>query len=140
MKTLFKEITAKLDAVASIKWVDEDKGQMNFERPPVLFPAALVTISLPSTRNITISKQQASAQIAVKLCFNYGGNTNSVTPDTDRDRSLQYYDVVDEVYKALQGFSSPHFNALERRAFNHILRPDEHKTVVLTFTTDFIED
>lgn len=144
MKNLFKAITAQLDAIPRIKWVDEEKGQMNYnpslERPPLLFPAALVTISLPNTQNYNQSKQQAQAQVRIQLCFDFTGNTNTKTPAADRDRSLAYYDVVDEVYQALQGFSTSEFNELERRNFSHLLRPDQYKTVVITFVTDFLED
>lgn len=140
MKDIFKAITAQLDTITSLNWVDEDKGQMNFETPPILFPAALVSITLPNTQNYSQTKQQAQAQIRVLLCFDFGGNTNSKTPSVHRDKSLAYYDLVDDVYKALQGFSTAQFNPLERRNFVQILRPDVYKTVATTFTTDFLED
>lgn len=139
MKTLFKEITAKLEAITAIKWVDEDKGQMNFERPPILFPGALVAISLPTTQNMSVLKQHVQAQVTVKLCFDYGGNTNTLTPTANRDASLAFYDVVQEVYKALQGFSTIDFNALERRNFVQIPRPDTYKTVSMVFITECLD-
>ena len=140
MKTIFKEITAQLDTVPGLNWIDEDKGQMNFERPPVLFPCALVSLSLPQTQNYNQDNQQCDLQVSVTLAFDFSGNTNNLTPEADRERSLAYYDMVDLVYKSLQGFSSVNFNKLERRNFRPIPRPDQYKTVNMTFTSEFIED
>ena len=140
MKTIFKAITAQLQTVTELKWIDKDKGQMNFERPPVLFPAALITITVPTSQNITRIQQAGTAKIDVKLCFDYGGNTSAVTPTVDRDRSLAYYDVVDKVYAALQGFGTAEINPLERRSFSPIARPDTYVTEVMVFTGDFLEE
>jgi len=139
MKTLFKAITAQLDTIPELKWVDEDKGQMNFERPPILFPAALVTIALPRTRNLTDKKQDTNALISVKLCFDYSGETSMVTPTVARDKSLGYYDIVEKVYKALQGFSTENFNPLVRNNVQPLPRPDGYKTTVIPFTTEFLD-
>lgn len=140
MKTLFKDITAQIATVAALKWVDKDKGQMNFEKPPVLFPAALVTISLPNTQNNNRVEQSGQARIEVKLCFDWGGNTSQVTPAIHRDKSLEYYDVMDEVFKKLQGWSSSEITPLERRSLVPLARPDHYTTEVMVFTGNFIED
>lgn len=137
MKEIFKAIAAQLDTVTELRWVDEDKGQMNFERPPVAFPAALITISLPNTNNLNLRKQHAVVQVGVKLCFDFGGNTSSVTPMASRDESLKYYDITEKVYAALQGWATPLFNPLERRNLSHEKRPDIFKVVNMTFSTEF---
>lgn len=140
MKTLFKDVTARLATVPALKWIDEDKGQMNFERPPVQYPAALITITLPRTRNLNTKRQVCEASIAVKLCFEFGGNTSGITPEAARDASLGYYDIVEACYVALQGYSTNSFNPLERVNFQQLPRPDAKKTVVMTFTTAFHDD
>lgn len=137
MKDIFKEITAKLDTIPELRWIDEDKGQMNFERPPITFPAALVEINLPNTDNLNLKKQHAMARIRVRLCFNFGGNTSVVTPQAARDESLKYYDLVDKTFATLQGWATPIFNPLERRNFGHEKRPDGYKVVFMDFLTEF---
>lgn len=139
MKNLFKTITAQLLAVPGIKWVDEDKGQMNFSNPPILFPAALVTISYPSIVNLNKTKQRVNASITVKLCFDYGGNTNGETPQAARDQSLAYYDVMEAVHEALQGFTTGEFNELQRANSVPIPRPDAYKTNSSLYTTQFLD-
>jgi len=139
MKTIFKDISNRLDLVASLRWVDKDKGQMNFERPPILFPAALITLGVAQAQNLNRTLQAGQLQVRIRLCFNYGGNTSSITPQADRDQSLEYYDVLDEVVSQLQGFSTGEFNALERRSQQPIPRPDTHTVEEIIFTADFRE-
>jgi hypothetical protein len=139
MKTLFKELTAQLETIAELKWIDKDKGQMNFEKPPILFPAALVTLSLPNTQNDNRLQQSGEARIEVKLCFDWGGNTNHVTPEADRDNSLSYYDIMDAVFNKLQGWKSSEVTPLERRSLVPLQRPDHYTTEVMVFSSSFRE-
>lgn len=140
MKNIFIEITERLDTLAALKWVDEDKGQMNFERPPILFPAALVTIDLPNTTNITNKIQDAKMVVSVLLCFDYSGNTNTKTPSVERVKSLAYYDTVEQVKQLLQGWGGLEFNPMARSSFRQIKRPDAYKTVLLTFGSAFVDE
>lgn len=137
MKQIFKDITARLETVAGLKWIDEDKGQLNFERPPVLFPCALIDIELPKTENLNTSIQDCDMIITVQLAFDFGGNTSSITPVSARNSSLAYYDTVEEVTKALQGFATPNFNPLERKRFYQVKRPDGYKVVAIPFASEF---
>ena len=139
MKTIFKDITARLDTVKSLKWVDEDKGQLNFERPPVLFPCALVDIQLPRPENLNSKIQKSDLLITVRLAFDFGGNTSSITPVSARNKSLEYYDIVQEVYKALQGWATTEINPLERKGFHQEKRPDGYKVIAMPFASDFID-
>jgi len=139
MQQIFEEITARLEGVPALRWVDEDKGQMNFERPPLVFPAALVTIDLPQTRNMTTTVQEARMALTVLLCFDYSGNTNTKTPQAARAQSLAYYAVVEAVKERLQGWGGTEFNPLERTSLRHLKRPDAYKTVQLTFASAFVD-
>ena len=137
MKNIFKAVTARLDTIPSLKWVDEDKGQMNFASPPVSFPCALVDIQLPKTENLNAKIQDCDALITIRLAFDFSGNTSSSTPAIARDKSLAYYDIVEEVYKALQGWGTAEFNPLERKSFVQEKRPDGYKVVAIPFETAY---
>lgn len=139
MKELFKAITARLDTVAALKWVDEDKGQLNFERPPVLFPCALVEIQLPKTQDMNSKIQDCDGLITVRLAFDFAGNTSTITPLAAREASLAYYGVVEEVRKALQGWTDGSFNPLSRKSFYQEKRADAYKVVAIPFSTKFHE-
>lgn len=140
MKQIFKDISARLALLPELEWVDKDKGQMNYERPPILFPAALLTLSVNRAENISKTLQGGQLQLRVKLCFGFAGNTNAKTPAQDLDRSLEYYDIVDKVFAQLQGWGTGEFNPLERVSFVPIQRPDGYTTEEMVFTADFRED
>ena len=140
MKQLFKDVTAALDETGLFRWVDKDKGQMNFENPPILFPAALVTISVPQRQNINRLKQACRAQIRIKLCYDWGGNTSGVTPQAQRDASLKYYDDIDAVWEKFQGWSTANINPLECQGNFPLARPDQYTTEEIVFVGDFYEE
>ena len=137
MKNIFESITERLDTIPELKWVDEDKGQMNFERPPVLFPAALVDIQLPKTDDLNAKMQNCQVVITVRLCFDFNGSTNTKAPASARAKSLAYYDLAEKVYKKLQGWGTNEFNPLSRKQFLPEKRPDAYKVVAVPFTTSF---
>lgn len=139
MKAIFKEITALLDEIPALKWVDEDKGQLNFERPPVLFPCALVEIQINKTEDLNRKIQNCDAIILVRLAWNFNGETSTKTPELARDKSLQYYDDVEAVRQKLHGYESNHFNALSRKQFYPEKRPDAIKVVAMPFAFSFRE-
>lgn len=135
MKHIFEAITQRLDTIPGIKWVDEDKGQMNFERPPVLFPAALVDIQLQKADDLNTKIQTCQALVTIRLAFDFTGSTNTKAPASAREKSLAYYDLVEEVHKALQGWGTQEFNPLSRRQLIQEKRPDGYKVVAMPFST-----
>lgn len=140
MKEIFKSTTAQLGTIPSLKWIDEEKGQLNFERPPVLFPCALVDITLPKTKDMNRKLQECDVIITVRLAFDFAGNTSNETPDEARDKSLEYYDIVEEVYQLLHGWTDGRFNPLSRAGFYPEKRPDGYKVVAMPFVTQFLDD
>ena len=139
MKQLFLDITAQLDTLTELKWVDEEKGQMNFENPPVVFPAALVAISTPQRRSINDKQQNVAAQVQVTLAFDFMGNTNTKTPTAARAKSLEYYDVVEKVKNLLHGYGNADIATMDCVNIVQLPRPDQYKTVAMTFTTSFFD-
>ena len=142
MKNIYEAIAAQLKAnVPELKWIDLEKGQMNFARPPILFPAALIQIQLPKTENLNAKKQMCNALITVRLCFDYNGNTDiTSTPDEARAESLAYFDIKQKVYINLQAFSTSEMNGLERVNEFDDLRPDNYKVSGISFATHYRDD
>lgn len=140
MKNIYLNIMDQLQAeVPELFWVDMQKGQMNYQRPPVLFPAALVKIQLPKASNMNRSKQMCEAMITVDLCFDYNGNTDMTTPESARLESMKYMDIKEKVFAKLQGFKTDEMNALERVNEYEEPRPDGYKVTSISFMTSFIE-
>lgn len=116
MKTIYNAVLQRIEEkVPAIKWIDLDCGQLETnERPPVAFPCALVGIAITEANSITDTLQECKARISIRLAFDHIGRTANNTPTIEREKSLQIYDVIAEVYKALQGFYTPHFDSLHR--------------------------
>lgn len=140
MEDIFKAVTAQLKTVPALKWIDEDKGQLNYERPPVLFPCALIDITVTGTKDLNKRTQQCEAVITVRLAWDFTGPTNSKAPEVEVQKSLKYYRDAEAVRKALQGWGGANFNELSRKGFYQEKRPDSYKVVAIPFTTSFIED
>jgi len=137
MKQVYLDLLTLLNAVTALRWIDLDKGQMNFERPPVTFPAALIGLALPSCEDLNHLKQNANLQITLRLCFNFSGQTAETTPSVNRATALGYYDTVDAIHIALQGKKLTGTNFLSRANVTEELRQDGYKIVRMTYITDY---
>jgi hypothetical protein len=120
MKTIYSCLVKRLqEKVPSVRWVDIDTGQLERngkERPAIAFPAALVNIAVTSCRDLTDTIQACEARITLRVVFDplSAGQTAAGVPDHIREASLNPYDLVSDIYAALQGFETQHFNALSR--------------------------
>lgn len=140
MKNIYLNILDQLKAeVPELFWVDLQKGQMNYQRPPILFPAALVKIQLPKASNMNSTKQMCEALITIDLCFDYSGNTDMTTPADARAESLKYMDLKEKVFAKLQGLKTADMNALERVNEYEEPRPDGYKVTSISFMTSFLD-
>ncbi|HLW09763.1 MAG TPA: hypothetical protein VKX35_05140 [Fermentimonas sp.] len=116
MKTIYNDILSRLkEKVPAIKWIDFDTGQLESpERPAVAFPCALISISISGASDITDNVQDCTGRIRIRLAFDQQMRTEASAPDTVRNKSLQPYDIIADVYSALQGFATIHFEPLTR--------------------------
>lgn len=138
MKHIFNNILTRLKAeVPELKWIDLDKGQMNFLKPPVVFPCALINIQIPRAENMNSKKQACEAAVMIRVCFDFTGHTHSATPDLERAKSLAYFDIKEKVYTTLQGWGTADMNALSRVNEFEEPRPDAYKVTNITFKTAY---
>lgn len=130
------------EKVPELKWIDLDLGQIDepSERPPVRLPCALIGIDIPRVRDITDRHQDCEATIVVRLAFDKPGRTGAQTDDQIRAESLRVYDVIAEVYSALQGFETPDFYPLTRTRQNKENSRNGLFTYQIQFKTDFTDE
>lgn len=141
MKFLFQSIQARLKAeVPELRWIDMDKGQLDYyDKPPVSFPCALISVQLPRTVDLGAKKQKCDALVVIRLGFDFSGNTSQITPDAAMNKSLQYFDLAEKVYEALQGYQESTYNTLSRQSLREEKRPDMIKVVNIPFSTSFVD-
>lgn len=140
MKILYKKLIELLTEIPEIKWVDLDKGQFDLtDRPPVVFPCALIEIGLPQCSDIGAKKQQCVAQFTIRLGINVLENTSANTPEARLNSALAYYDLADLVYAKLQGYYDRQLGSFSRRSITQERRTDGYKVMVLAFETVFTD-
>ena len=140
MVTIFEEIVTKFETdFPEIKLVDWDKGQMNFERPPIVFPAALIKIQVVESDNLNDTKQLVNAHVIIKLCYDFTGQTHNATPKAVRAESMKYLETSNKVFTKFQGWRGEEFNPLARINCFDEDRPDSYKTNITTFKTAYHE-
>lgn len=124
--------------VRAIRWIDWDKGQLKSKsRPSVAFPCALIGIHIAATSDITPTVQHCNAVVRIRLAFDQPMQTNSATPPTRLSKGLEPYDIIADVYKALQGFHTPNFDPLSR--VKQMEETNQHGlfTYIIDFKTEF---
>ena len=126
-----------------IKWVDMQKQQMMEERPPLLFPAALVSVTLPKCNDLNSVNQQCQAIVEIQLCWSWTPETSSSAFNIeDRTKSLEYLQTNRKLYEKMQGWSSntSKFSSLSRVSggADPLLRKG-YKISSTLFKTDFFD-
>ena len=142
MKTIYKAVSAKIkSSVPAIAMVDYEKGQMNVkpgDRPALKFPAALIRIEIPGANDVTDKSQDCRARITVRLIFEVlKSETATIYSEDKINAALEPYDVIADVYAALQGFENADFNALSRKSSSDEKRSDAYFAYQHIFETTY---
>lgn len=136
--TLFLAIQTQLaDLVPAVKWIDQDLGQLELERPPVNYPCLLVDFDEFKYDDAGEAIQFAEGFVSIRLAFQAWSNTNSVTPSQWKEKGLSFYDIEWAVYKALHGWKPEKYGYLMRVSANTEQREDNLRVRVLRFSINF---
>lgn len=118
MKQSFLITSEKLKTgLTWLKLIDRDRGQLDHYGeggPGVPFPCALLKISMPKRKNLTVggTKQMRGVTITVRVAFERLYDSSSInTNAASRLKAMEYYDRCEEVDELLQGFKDAYFNS-----------------------------
>jgi len=141
MKEEYLRTMELLKTVPSLRWIDRDKGQIDmYENPPVDFPCALITTEITSSREITPGVQQCYGKVVIRLAHAFIDETSSVTPDEVQQISLEYYDISQEVYLAIQGKAGARGGNYSRTSWRQeSTRGDNLAVVKFEFQLNYID-
>lgn len=121
--------------VSALRWIDLDVGQLEQPNPPVAYPCALVDISIRNAEDVSSKIQDVDYRIGVRIAFNFVGETSGAAPEAVRINSTEYFNVRNDVYKVLQGLSTPSFDALTHKSSSAEKRSDGLKVINVEFIT-----
>jgi len=89
------------------RYIDQDLGQFDNprpdNRPPVLYPCALIDIEEMHYANVADNCQQGKGSITIRLGFPPFSAGSSATPETYKEKALYYYELEQILHLALQG-------------------------------------
>lgn len=144
MKELYETVLARLsDQVPELQEIDLNMGQLDVLsldiRPSVLFPCALLDISLPVCEDNDQEEQLVSARVTVRLAFECPLPTDSKASELRRTAALLLFEIVDKVYKAIQGYGTDEFATFSRKSQVPDNRYAGIKIIDMVFETSFID-
>ncbi len=79
----------------------------------------------------------ARQKLGIRLAFDHVGRTALNTTVAERNKSLQIYDTIADVYKALQGFGTDKFDCMDRTSQNKEKSRHGYFQYRIDFKTEF---
>lgn len=105
--SLFTAIQARIQSeVSQIRWIDMDLNQLETyqERPAVSWPCLLIDFSQVQYDNESELVQWGAYNISLRLGFPSFSNSNSLTPESVKEKALAYFEIENSINKALHGW------------------------------------
>lgn len=105
---LFLAIQDRMKAqVAALKWIDQNFGQIdNYDqRPPVLFPCALIDLTGFTYEELPKGAQRANGRVVISLSTSPFSNSNASTPVPQKEKAIEYYEIEWAIHQALHNWT-----------------------------------
>jgi hypothetical protein len=84
-----------------IKYIDQDLGQLDEQRPPVSWPCALIDIDESTYAELGNGIQNGTTGVNIRLGFPPYSQTSNLTPAEYREKALRFYDIEQLIYLKL---------------------------------------
>lgn len=113
IKDTLTAVKEALKTVPDLRYTAEDWGQLDFfNQPPVRFPCVLLDAEEVRYSDSGRGFQQGEASLTVRVADNRIFNGSFQAPASQAEFAM--FDLLQAVYKALQGLSGPGFSPLTR--------------------------
>jgi hypothetical protein len=137
MQQLLTSLQQQIAAnVPSIKYVDEDWGQLDYysQHPPVQWPCCLFDISNVVWTNQGKKLQLGTGTIAFTVANVKTTNTSSKAPNAQREAAWNIHNILQQLHQALHGQQPLGANSLlYRKSTQRIKRDDGVQQYVITY-------
>jgi hypothetical protein len=128
-----------LKSIPSLRYTAEDWGQLDsFNQPPVRFPCVLLDVEEIRYSDNGRGSQQGEASLTVRVADNRAVNGSFQAPPSTSEFAM--FDLLQAVYKALQGLSGPGFSPLTRRHTVRVRREDGIREFRTSFDFAFTDN
>lgn len=139
LKKIIEELFQDLSSIEGIRYVAEDWGQLDYEQPPVQWPCALVDMQDVRYSQTGMGGLLADCTFTVQLTDQAPQRVSSRASDTQKERSLQIFGIIDRVIQDIHAKDSAEHSPFMLEGMQRVNLP-ELQSYVLTFKTQFRTD
>ena len=143
---LFLKIQEKIKAeVPEILWIDFDLGQLEAfdgQRPPVEWPCLLIDFPDTVFRQMQ-GYQDGDVNIVLRLAFDEYESTNAETPTLILQSALDYLEIEQKIYEALQAWDADGLltnDMIRQNAQSEKRNDDNFRVRRITFSATFSDN
>ena len=139
MKNIFLAIQNHLSELQSINYIDQDWGQLQYEQPPVQWPAVLLDVEQVNYTQMGHGDQRAEADISITLANINLQRSSAAVAAAKRSNAYTTIDILDEIHQQLQLFSgSGQFTPLMRVQLRKDFNNDNYEVYTMIYRTSFL--
>lgn len=138
MKDIFNAVLTALKDIPGL-YVAENWGQLNIDQPPVNFPCALIDLGEATYSQVSRLAQQAELVLQVTLSDIIYNGIDQGTPEMEKARELQIFDLIDDVNKSLHGLEGDTFSKLHRIRIAKTIRDDSIREFVIDYRCGYTD-
>lgn len=139
MKTLYLKLIELLSEIPEIKYIDLNYGQLQEEKPPLVYPAVLISMDESVIDDVQDAFQIIAGNFDLTICMKMLGETHSHAPEETRTKALEYLEITEKIYKKLQGYQDSHFDSFSRKTAKDQNIRKGLKTTVQRYETSWRE-
>lgn len=139
MKQVFIDIEQRLEQIPSLRYISEDWGQLNFEKPPVKYPCALIDLGEAEYSQTGNHAQMAEAIARITIADIQYQGIHPGAPGANRERAFEIFDLIDAVNHALHGQGGENYTRLCRQSIKKVMRPDLVREFVITYAFSYTD-
>ena len=129
MKQYFTALKARLSSVSTLRTVDAEWGQLNYEQPPVKFPCALIDMSSTDIAAVKPDSVRVHATVNILVA--------DLRYNRQPANAFDIYQTVEDVATKLQGWTDGRFRQLSLTAISPVSDAPGFSAYQLQFSTCF---
>jgi hypothetical protein len=125
-----------------IRWIDFDLAQLDQEKPPLSYPAALIQFGDANWIQFGSNEQMADQSITITFAFKVFERTHSKALESYRDEALEHLDIIAAAHSAIVNTQIPEeatFGKFTRTAQRNLTRAD-YRVYQTDYTIQVIDD
>jgi len=136
-------IQTQLATITDLKFIDLDTGQLEYkdsqERPAVLLPCALFDFVKSDYTDLSLNVQEGDLLLEVRIGVNPFTQATQYFTDTQKENALNFFNIEQEVYVALQGWATQYFGPMSRVSLTTERRNDKLRVRIMRFKFTYVD-